>query len=122
MVGGTRQERRRFGAGRQAKILGRKPARRLGPNGPPVMGFFARDTVGIYQERASTKVALTAMREGGPRLAGDGVDAAGCGRARGGSDEGRRAGAARVLKATVFLPFDLNQRKLAGAAGLTVGP
>jgi hypothetical protein len=24
MVGGTRQERRRFGAGRQAKILGRK--------------------------------------------------------------------------------------------------
>ena len=30
--------------------------------------------------------------------------------------------AARVLKATLFLTFDLNQRKLAGAAGLAVGP
>jgi predicted nucleic acid-binding protein len=30
--------------------------------------------------------------------------------------------AARVLKATVFLSFDLNQRKLAAAVGLTVGP
>ena len=29
---------------------------------------------------------------------------------------------ARVLKATVFLSFDLNQRKLAAAAGLKVGP
>ena len=29
---------------------------------------------------------------------------------------------ARVLKATVFLSFDANQRKLAAAAGLTVGP
>jgi predicted nucleic acid-binding protein len=29
---------------------------------------------------------------------------------------------ARVLKATVFLSFDLNQRKLAAAAGLTVEP
>jgi predicted nucleic acid-binding protein len=29
---------------------------------------------------------------------------------------------ARVLKATVFLSFDANQRKLAAAAGLAVGP
>jgi predicted nucleic acid-binding protein len=29
---------------------------------------------------------------------------------------------ARVLKATVFLSFDLKQRKLAAAAGLTVAP
>ncbi|MFO1450350.1 MAG: PIN domain-containing protein [Opitutaceae bacterium] len=30
--------------------------------------------------------------------------------------------AARVLKATLFLSFDANQRKLAGTAKLTVGP
>jgi predicted nucleic acid-binding protein len=30
--------------------------------------------------------------------------------------------AARVLKATTFLTFDLNQRKLANAVGLPVGP
>ena len=30
--------------------------------------------------------------------------------------------AARVLKATLFLSFDLNQRKLAGALKLAVGP
>ena len=30
--------------------------------------------------------------------------------------------AARVLKATLFLSFDANQRKLAGAARLVVGP
>jgi predicted nucleic acid-binding protein len=30
--------------------------------------------------------------------------------------------AARVLKATLFLSFDANQRKLAGAVRLTVGP
>jgi predicted nucleic acid-binding protein len=29
---------------------------------------------------------------------------------------------ARVLKATLFLSFDLNQRKLAGAARIPVGP
>jgi len=30
--------------------------------------------------------------------------------------------AARVLKATLFLSFDANQRKLAGTAKLTIGP
>jgi predicted nucleic acid-binding protein len=29
---------------------------------------------------------------------------------------------ARVVKATAFLTFDANQRKLAGAVGLTVAP